>query len=150
MMKRACADLQLPKKCKIFSESCTKIMWNNVIFVSNLKAIFVYNTLTYDESIIMHANNMWFEEFSVKQWQKIFSRLWTNPSTPKQKCFRWLMIINKLSFRKDHNNTDICKMCRVAESIRHIFFECSIAREIWLLFGIFIPQQILVLDVLIG
>lgn len=53
-------------------------------------------------------------------------------------------------FRKDHNNCDICNVCSVPESVRHILFECSIAREIWLLFGISIRNQFTVIDVLIG
>lgn len=60
------------------------------------------------------------------------------------------MFINRLPFKKDHSNSDIWNVCRIPESVRHIFFQCNIAREIWLLFDISIPNQIPILDVLTG
>lgn len=75
MVKYACVDLQLPKICKMNNEKCTNLIWNNNISMSNVKAINVYNTLSYDESIIMYAKTLWYVDFSIKQWQKIFTRL---------------------------------------------------------------------------
>lgn len=58
MIKYAYTELHLPKNCKINNERCYDLLWNNNISMSNIKAITVYNTLAYVESIIMYANTL--------------------------------------------------------------------------------------------
>lgn len=92
MLQKACENLCLPKKCKNDIEYCKDLLWNNAISVHNIKDSVIYKNLTYDEEIISHANNLWFADFLVKQWQKVFNELWSSRVTPKEKCFKWLSI----------------------------------------------------------
>lgn len=67
---------------------------------------------------------------------------------PKKKCFKWLLILNRLPIRNEQHDDVICNECKVAETARHIFFDGVIAREIWLMFGFSIPIIVDVLNII--
>ena len=45
---------------------------------------------------------------------------------------------------------DTCTVCIMPDSMRHIFFECSFAREIWWLFGLSLTQHVFTFDIITG
>jgi hypothetical protein len=62
--------------------------------------------------------------------------LWKSKLPHKIKIFIWLVVRNKIltkdNFKKRnwHDSGDCC-FCGCAESIDHLFFNCSIARYVW-------------------
>lgn len=65
LLQKACEKLLL-KKCNNDANYCKDLLWNNTIPVCDVKTSVIYKTLTYDESIISHANKLWFADFTVK------------------------------------------------------------------------------------
>lgn len=59
-------------------------------------------------------------------------------------------MLDKLPIRFDYSKDDLCNICKVKDSIGHIFFDCIIAKEVWLIFGLIISMHINILDVVIG
>lgn len=45
---------------------------------------------------------------------------------------------------------DVCSICKVPDSSRYIFFYCIIAKEIWLMFGFFIPHYVTIKEIITG
>lgn len=84
------------------------------------------------------------------QWHKRLDRFWKRPIAPKIKCFNWLILLDRLPLRKDSVDYNICTICRLPETARHIFFYCVIAKEVWLMFGLQIPYAVQTFDIIYG
>ena len=76
--------------------------------------------------------------------------LWKSSIDPKIKCFKWLLILNKLPIRNSFSDINYCSICRTPETGKHIFFECTFAKEVWLMFGISIPSNFSIFEVITG
>ena len=67
---------------------------------------------------------------------KWLQKLWNNRTPTKLKVFLWLLFQNRLqsgeALKKKHWKRDgRCILCRVVESVDHIFFECVISSFVW-------------------
>ena len=67
---------------------------------------------------------------------KWLQKLWNNRTPTKLKVFLWLLFQNRLqsgeALKKKHWKGDSrCILCRVVESVDHIFFECVISSFVW-------------------
>jgi len=68
----------------------------------------------------------------------IFKIIWKSRCTPRVKFFAWLVLVDRLNTKTmlcrrylDVQGTDICVMCDSGEeeTIDHLFFECTFAKE---------------------
>ncbi|XP_059068323.1 uncharacterized protein LOC131858872 [Cryptomeria japonica] len=130
LIMHACTLLGLPKDCDIDSHRFLAFGWADGTPLTKTKARNIYSLLAYDTSIISHVNMIWYSNFSVLQWKKNFSRLWKNAIDPKVKCFKWLLTLNRLPLKGNYDSHDTCSICKMPETGWHIFFECSVAREV--------------------
>lgn len=66
-------------------------------------------------------------------WKKL---VWNPPLLPKLKYFLWKILQNALPTgenlrRRGMLTNTFCQSCGDAESLNHIFFHCSLAKEVW-------------------
>lgn len=70
----------------------------------------------------------------------IFRMIWKSRCTPRVKFFAWLVLVDRLNtksmLQRRHLNVQddaLCIMCASGheETIHHLFFECSFAKECW-------------------
>ncbi|XP_057840597.2 uncharacterized protein LOC131050442 [Cryptomeria japonica] len=142
------ASRSIPNVCHVDSNSYQKIKWPGGIIISRLKSKNIYSIINNNNDIIKHINDTWYVNLDVHSWNKIFDNLWKSSIDPKIKFFKWLLILNKLPIRNYFSETNMCSICRTLETGRHIFFECSFAKEVWLMFGISIPASFNILEVI--
>lgn len=146
-MCNACGILQLPKGCDVNDDKFVSFSWVDGSLLCNVKSISIYKTLMYNANIFNHVNDNSYLDLSPAQWGKMFKVLWSSPLDPKKKTFRSLLMLDKLPIRFDYNKDDLCNICKVKDSIRHIFFDCIISKEFWLIFWLILPIHINILDV---
>ncbi|XP_059064555.1 uncharacterized protein LOC131856693 [Cryptomeria japonica] len=144
------ASRSIPNVCHVDSNSYQKIKWPGGIIISGLKSKNIYSIINDNNDIIKHINDTWYVNLDVHSWNKIFDNLWKSSIDPKIKFFKWLLILNKLPIRNYFSETNMCSICRTPEMGRHVFFECSFAKEVWLMFGISIPASFNILEVITG
>ena len=56
-------------------------------------------------------------------------------------------MLDRLPIKTTLGACDTCTICNMPESMRHIFFECSFAREIWC-FGLSLTQHVFTFDII--
>lgn len=66
-------------------------------------------------------------------WQKL---IWSPPLLPKIKMFLWKCAQNALSTganlqKRGLLNNTVCIRCGAIETLKHIFFDCTFATEVW-------------------
>ncbi|XP_059076776.1 uncharacterized protein LOC131876029 [Cryptomeria japonica] len=144
------ASKNIPFLCHVDSNSYLKIKWPDGIIISKLKAKNIYSVLNYNVDVINHVNNIWNTDLDISSWKKYFDYLWKISIDPKIKCFKWLLILNKLPIRSSFFDVNYCTICRTPKMGNHIFFECSFAKEVWLMFGISIPSNFNFFEVITG
>ena len=71
-----------------------------------------------------------------------------NPVEPKIRYFKWLVWLDKLPIKRDFVNSNICNLCRVPETGRHILLDCIFAKEIRKMFGIVYPINVNIFDII--
>lgn len=150
LIKMACSHLNLPRNTDVDSHRFLSFRWQDGTHLSSIKAKDIYRFLNHDTSVSQHLNVIWYSSFSSSDWHKMFDKLWKAPIPPKIQCFKWLLLLDRLPIRNQHATLDICSICRVPETMRHIFFDCSFAREVWLMFGICITRYVYTLDIITG
>ena len=144
------ASRNIPNICHVDSNSYLKIKWPGGIIISMLKAKNIYSIINKNNDIIRHINDTWYANLVFPLCNNIFDSIWKSPIDPKINCFKWLLILNKMPIRNSFSNTNMCSICRTPKIGRHIFFECSFAKEVWLMFGISIPASFNILEVITG
>jgi hypothetical protein len=144
------ASKNIPTICYVDSDNYQKIKWPSGIALLNIKAKDIYKVINHNEDILSHINKIWYTDLDKHAWMKKFDYLWKSSIDPKIKCFKWLLILNKLPIRNSFSTVDFCNICRVPETGRHILFECTFAKEIWLMFGISIPTSFTIFEVITG
>ena len=83
--------------------------------------------------------------FSEHQVPVVFSWVWKCKVTPRVKFFAWLILVDRLNtrdmlarrnFNVQPNN--ICVLCsdNCVETIDHLLFDCSFAKQCWAKVGI--------------
>ncbi|XP_059076368.1 uncharacterized protein LOC131875743 [Cryptomeria japonica] len=148
MITRACTNI--PSICLIDSHRFINSKWPDGTVLCKTKAKNVYNTMNNNQEIIKHVNTCWYASLDTKQWNKIFNRNWKSYIDPKIKCFKWLILINRLPISSYLVPNDLYKLCNRQESYRHIFFECKFAQKVWALCGVTYPKYIDILEILTG
>ncbi|GLJ33985.1 hypothetical protein SUGI_0683500 [Cryptomeria japonica] len=148
MITRACTNI--PSICLIDSHRFINSKWPDGTVLWKTKAKNVYNTMNNNQEIIKHVNTCWYTSLDTKQWNKNFYRNWKSYIDPKIKCFKWLILINRLPISSYLVPNDLCKLCNRQESYRHIFFECKFAQKVWALCGVTYPKYIDILEILTG
>ena len=113
----------IPTVCHVDSNSYLKIKWLGDIIISMLKAKNIYSIINSNNDIINHINDTWYANLDVPSWNKIFDSIWKSSIDPKIKCFKWLLILNKLAARNSFSDTNMCSICRTSKMGRHILFE---------------------------
>ncbi|XP_057851145.2 uncharacterized protein LOC131061466 [Cryptomeria japonica] len=142
LIKMACSHLNLPRNTDVDSHRFLSFRRQDGTHLSSIKAKDIYRFLNHDTSVSQHLNVIWYSSFSSSDWHKMFDKLWKAPIPPKIQCFKWLLLLDRLPIRNQHATLDICSICRVPETMRHIFFDCSFAHEGWLMFGICITRYV--------
>ncbi|XP_059074828.1 uncharacterized protein LOC131874899 [Cryptomeria japonica] len=148
MLTRACSNI--PSNCLVDSHRFTNSKWTDSSLLTKLKAKNVYNSLNNNLSIIKHVNNVWYTDLEMKDWNKNFKRIWKSSIDPKIRCFRWLLLINRIPINNYQMNYDSCTFCNKPETCRHIFFECNFAKKVWELCGITYPKYIDIFEIITG
>lgn len=59
-------------------------------------------------------------------------------------------MLDRLPIRSQHGGTNTCLVCNKLESMGHIFFDCSFARDIWHLFGISLTEHAYSFNIITG
>ncbi|XP_057873664.2 uncharacterized protein LOC131079670 [Cryptomeria japonica] len=144
------ATKDLPSNCHVDSHRYLKCKWPDGVIMVNLKAKNIYRIIDHNENIINHINTVWYSSLDAVSWKKYFDILWKGPVEPKIRCFRWLILLDRLPIRQDGHTTDICSLCRLPETGRHILFDCIFAKEIWNMFGIFYTLNVNILEIVTG
>lgn len=142
--------LQLPKTCDVNENCFLSFAWTDGSPLGSLKPISIYNTLSSNYNILNHLNSIWYSDLSHAQWSNILKALWGSLLALRKKTFRWLLLLDKLPVRSDYMKEDLYSICKVKDSSRHIFFNCIIDKEIWLMFGFTLPLHSCILDLAIG
>ncbi|XP_059064479.1 uncharacterized protein LOC131856642 [Cryptomeria japonica] len=140
----------IPTMCHVDSHRYLHCRWPNGVVLSKIKAKDIYAVLNQSHDIINHVNKVWYSSLDVKVWNKLFSLLWRTPIEPKINCFKWLVLLDKLPVKFCNSDSDLCSLCRLPETGRHILFDCLFAKEIWGMFGIFYPFSASILDIITG
>ncbi|XP_059072101.1 uncharacterized protein LOC131872684 [Cryptomeria japonica] len=144
------ATQNLPPACHVDSQRYLQCKWPDGTILSNIKANNIYKILAYDDSIRGHINKIWYSSLDVSSWKKFFVILWKGWVEPKIKCFKWLFILDRLPIQRNNHDNNLCKICNLPETSRHIFFDCSFARNIWNLFGIYYPTHVSIIEIVTG
>jgi hypothetical protein len=140
----------LPTICHVDSQRHLNCKWPGGVVTNLLKAKNIYRILDCNTDIIDHVNVVWYSSFGADVWKKYFDILWKNSVEPKIRCFRWLVMLDKLPIKRDLSNSDFCNLCRVPETGRHVLLDCIFAKEIWRMFGIVYPIDVNILDIITG
>ncbi|GLJ09112.1 hypothetical protein SUGI_0102040 [Cryptomeria japonica] len=75
--------------------------------------------------------------------------IWKSPAEPKIQCFKWLLLIDRLPIKRNYH-TDLCNICTLSDTGRHILFDCLFAKEIWNFFGIYYPFNVTIIEIVTG
>ena len=59
-------------------------------------------------------------------------------------------MLDRLPIKTNLGTCDTCTICNMPETLRHIFFDCSFAKDIWWLFGISLSHQVFTFDIITG
>ena len=135
------ASNNIPIVCYVDSDSFQKIKWPGGVVVPNIKAKNIYKIINHNEGILTHINKVWYTDLDKDAWMKFFDYLWKSSIDPKVKCFKWLLILNRLPIKNSFSDVDYCSICRVPETGRHILFEYTFSKEICLMCGIYVPNS---------
>lgn len=81
-----------------------------------------------------HVNACWGLNLDNNHWKKMLSLVWHYTMELEKACFRWIVLLQKLPIKTKSNDVEMCSICRVPDSVRHILFDCLYAQEIWRLF----------------
>ena len=141
------ASKDLPNVCHVDSHMHLKCKWSDGVVMANLKAKNIYRSIDQNKDIIKHVNNVWYSSFEADVWKKYFDYIWKSPIEPKIKCFKWLVMLDRLPIKRVHADFDICSLCKLPDTSRHILFDCLFAKEIWKMFGIIYPINITIIDI---
>ena len=76
--------------------------------------------------------------------------MWKSPIQTKVRCFKWIVMLDKLLVKRYHTDSEICSLCRLPKTGRHILFDCTFAKEIWNMFGFIYPINVNILDIVSG
>jgi hypothetical protein len=144
------AIIGIPTVCHADSHRYLKCKWPDGIITTLLKAKNIYKIIENNTDILDHINAVWYSSFDADVLKKYFDILWKNPVEPKIKCFKWLLLLDKLPMKRDFANSDICNLCKVPETSRHLFLDCIFAKEIWNMFGIVYPVNVTIFDIISG
>ncbi|XP_059064589.1 uncharacterized protein LOC131856711 [Cryptomeria japonica] len=144
------ASKDIPATCQVDSQRHLKCKWPDGIVLDKLKAKYIYRIIDHNEDILMHINNVWYCSFDGKTWNKLLNYIWKSPVEPKIQCLKWLVLLDRLSIKRDNQSSDICNICKLPDTGRHILFDCLFAKEIWRLFGIVYPINVNILQIVIG
>lgn len=148
MILKAIKDL--PTTCHVDLHIYLNYKWPDGNILSKIKAKNIYKVIRYNDAIIDHVNSVWYSSLGIFSWKKYFSILWKGSIEPKIKCFKWLLLLDRLPIRKDTSVADYCNLCRLPETGRHILFDYIFAKEIWNMFGISYPMNINILEIITG
>ncbi|XP_059069967.1 uncharacterized protein LOC131859829 [Cryptomeria japonica] len=148
MILQAARDL--PSLCHVDSLRHLNCKWSGGVVMASLKAKNIYSVINQTNDIIVHVNSIWYSSFDTKMWNKLFQYLWRSPIEPKINCFKWLVLLDKLPVKSFNSDSDLCSICRLPETGRHILFDCLFAKEIWSMFGVIYPITVSILDMIIG
>ena len=127
-----------------------KYKWPDGTILDKLKARNIYKVIDHNEDINFHLNKIWYCSFDCKSWTKLLEFIWKSPVEPKIQCFKWMDLIDRLPIRRDNQHSDICRICKLPDSSRHILFDCLFAKGIWNLFGICYPISVSIIDIITG
>ena len=124
--------------------------WPDGVVLDKLKAKNIYKVIAHNVDILAHVNKLWYCSFDIKVWNKLLNSIWKGPCEPKIQCFKWLLLIDRLPIRRDNPDSNICNICRLPETSRHILFDCLFAKEIWNLFDIYYPINVSIIEIVTG
>ena len=60
------------------------------------------------------------------------------------------MLIDRLPIKRNNQHSNLCNICRLPDTGRHILFEIFFAKEIWNLFGIYYPFNVSIIEIVSG
>lgn len=129
-----CKNVTFRHDSDIVLDVANDLMWGDDTPLMDLKSKAIYKMLTNNISIKEHVNMCWNVNFTNNNWKNIFSSIWHNITNPKKACFRWFLLLQKLPFKINQSDVDLCNICRTTESIMHIFFDFLYAKEVWNIF----------------
>ena len=119
---------------------------NNIHTVLDQKSKFFYTLLVDKKSSRSHIEKYWTKEFSLRieksEWKKIYiHRIHCLPSK-KFAEFAYKLVHNLIPNRKTlykwkKSDTDLCPLCTIVETTKHIYFECKRVTELWKKVGIY-------------
>ena len=144
------AAKDIPAICHVDSHRHLKCKWPDGIVLDKLKAKNIYRVIDHNVGILDHLNNFWYCSFDVKTWNKLLDNIWKSPVEPKIQCFKWLVLLDRLPIKRDFQSSDICSICKMPDSGRHILFDCLFAKELWRLFGIVYPINVNIIQIVTG
>jgi hypothetical protein len=111
------------------------LCWEESSPLHLVKSKTIYSLVTFDAPIPDHLNACWNLSLPRKDWMKILTNLWKTHIEPKIAYFLWRFLLHKLPFAKPSGEPNRCSICAQSESVKHVFFECPFAPEIWYMFG---------------
>ncbi|XP_059074592.1 uncharacterized protein LOC131064526 [Cryptomeria japonica] len=148
------ASRNIPSACNVDSLRHLNCKWPGGVALASLKAKNIHFVINQNNDIINHVNSVWHSSFDIKIWNKLFQCLWRSHVEPKINCFKWLVLLDKLPLKRFNSDSDscndLCNLCRLPETGRHILFYCLLAKEIWSMFGIIYPINVSILDIITG
>ena len=115
---------------------------DKLIWLNSVNGIFSVKSAYYEARKVLRK-----EELNRDERDNIWKAIWTAKVAPKIKFFMWKLVNSFLPTRKALQGKGIqcevwCAICEEREeSIQHLFFNCSISKEIWRLFHIDMPRQ---------
>ncbi|XP_057849360.2 uncharacterized protein LOC131060216 [Cryptomeria japonica] len=148
------ASRHLPSVCNVDSLRHLHCLWPGGVAMDCLKAKHIHSVINQNKDIFSHVNSTWHLSLDDKMWSKVFQRLWKSPVEPKINCFRWLVLLDRLPIKRfstdSDSHFDLCNLCKVPETGKHILFYCLFAKEIWNRFGIIYPFNMSILNIISG
>ena len=61
-----------------------------------IKAKNIYKIIAANNNITAHLNSLWYSNLDDNIWKKHLDRLWKSTIEPKIKCFKWLLLLDRL------------------------------------------------------
>lgn len=134
ILVEACKNCRFPTNTNRLMDVENDLMWKNGGRLSDLQAKTIYKDLNTSNVVLDHCNQCWNIALNDKTWKKALLDVWNSSIEPKKACFKWLVLLQKLPFKSNKNDIDVCSICCIPKFGTHILFDCFSTKEIWKIF----------------
>ena len=119
----------LPNVFHVDSHRHLKCKLLDGVVMAILKAKNIYKIIDHNKDIIEHTNSIWYSSFEEYVQKKYFDFMWKSPIERKIRCLKWLVMLGRLPVKRYHAYSEICSLCRLPKTGRHILFDCTFAKR---------------------